>query len=63
LIFLTYQGGKPLQSPWQSLQAAGDFVACTELLDVDAVELGISRIGGLPDLPAKFKWPNYKGQV
>jgi uncharacterized protein YwqG len=34
----------------------------TESVDPGALALGASRMGGAPDLPARFRWPTYAGK-
>jgi uncharacterized protein YwqG len=34
----------------------------TRTVAVGALAVGQSRIGGVPDLPARFKWPTYQGK-
>jgi hypothetical protein len=34
----------------------------TKATSLDRLALGQSRLGGVPDLPPRFKWPTYRGE-
>jgi uncharacterized protein YwqG len=70
-------GPQPAQQDWRSLMEAGQLAQVVPALEklvrpaiqlttrkvlVEALAVGQSRIGGVPDLPAGFKWPTYQGK-